>query len=191
MYQTLYNSANENDADISMCNFYQVYNSKYTPFSNENNENMGIKVLQGIHKTTHNIRISNNFVWNKLYRRHLFNELRFPRGRVYEDIFTMYRLIDDADRMVISSECKYYYLRRRNSISLNNFKLNQLDNVEAYIEIYEYVSNKYPALEKTCRKQIYLSLLWVLGEAYKDNAIEINRNAIENLAVYLQIMNIY
>ena len=176
MFFTLYTIAVENDADISMCNFYYTHDSGYkSPFSNETT---GIKVLTGVHKITNNIRIANNFVWNKLYRRHLFNETRFPKNKLYEDIFLVYKLIDNANKMVTTSQCEYYYLRRESGITLRKFKLNQFDNTEAYMERYEYISNKYPALEKTCRKQIFLSLLWVLRKAYIWNCIEMYMDKI-------------
>lgn len=71
MYGTLYNNAIEHDADISMCNFYYVSETgECSPYSNENQP---IKVLEGIHKIAHNIRLNNDYVWNRLYRRHLFN----------------------------------------------------------------------------------------------------------------------
>lgn len=184
MFETLYTVAVENDADISMCNFYYVHDSGYkSPFSNETT---GTKVLTGVHKITHNIRIANNFVWNKLYRRHLFNGTRFPKDKLYEDIFLIYKLIDNANKMVTTSQCEYYYLRRENGITLREFKLNQFDNTEAYIERYEYISNKYPSLEKTCRKQIFLSLLWVLRKAYVWNYIEMYTEEINEFLNMIQ-----
>ena len=178
MFFTLYTIAVENDADISMCNFYYTHDSGYkSPFSNETT---GTKVLTGVHKITHNIRIANNFVWNKLYKRSLFNKARFPKDKLYEDIFLVYKLIDSANKMATTSQCKYYYLRRENGITLGKFELDQLNNTEAYIERYEYISNKYPTLEKTCRKQIFLSLLWILRKAYTWNSIEMYKEDINS-----------
>lgn len=40
----------------------------------------------------------NTAPWNKLYKRHLFDDIRFPIGKGYEDAFTTYRLIYKAKK---------------------------------------------------------------------------------------------
>ncbi|MDR3046762.1 MAG: glycosyltransferase [Bacteroidales bacterium] len=186
MYYTLYNNAVEYDADISMCNFYYVnQNGEKSSYSNESNS---IKVLEGVYKIAHNIRLSNNCVWNRLYKRYLFNDIRFPKGKSFEDIFVMHRLVDNANKVVLSSQCKYYYLRRENSITLNPFNLNQMDNLKAYIERHTYISITYPNMEKTGRKHIFLSLLWLIRKAYRDNKIEIYK---KELCDFIDIVKYY
>lgn len=32
--------------------------------------------------------------WNKLYKRSLFQEVRFPKGKIHEDEATIYRIFD-------------------------------------------------------------------------------------------------
>lgn len=176
MFYTLYSNAIKYDADISMCNFYYVYqNGEKSPYSNESAD---IKVLEGVYKIAHNIRLSNNCVWNRLYKRYLFDDIRFPKGKAFEDIFVMHKLVDTANKLVLSAECKYYYLRRESGITLNTFNLSQMGNLEAYIERHNYISAKYPNLEKTSRKFIFSSLLWLMRKAYKNNRIEIYKEAL-------------
>jgi len=176
MFYTLYSNAIAYDADISMCNFYYVNSAgENTPYSNENE---GIKILEGNIKIAHNIRLSNNVVWNRLYKRYLFDNIRFPKGKAFEDIFVMYKLVDNANKIVLISDCKYYYLRRETGITLSPFNISQIDIVEAYIERHDYISNKYPNLEKTSRKFIFTNFLWIMRKAYRDNRIEINKEAL-------------
>lgn len=169
MFSTLYNNAVEYDADISMCNFYYISeDGKTFPYSNEKE---GIKVLEGVYKIIHNIRLANNVLWNRLYKSHLLKNIRFPKGKLFEDIFIMHKLIDNANKVVLASDCKYYYLRRGTGITLSPFNINQMDIVEAYIERYNYISVKYPNLENTCRKFIFTNLLWCMKKAYRENCI--------------------
>ena len=179
MYYMLYDNAVRYNADISMCNFYYIdHNEKKTPYSNEN---VNVKMLEGVYKIAHNIRLSNNCVWNRLYKRHLFNEIRFPKGKTFEDIFVMHKLIENANKLVLSSQCKYYYLLRENGITLGQFNLSQLDQVEAYMQRHEYISSNYVNLEKTCRKFIFFSLLWVIHRAYLHNSIETNKEGLQKV----------
>ncbi len=184
MYSTLYNNAVEHNADISIVNFYYVMASgEYIPFSNENT---GTKVFGGVYKIAHNIRTTNNFAWNKLYRKSLFDTIRFPKGKIFEDIFTMYKLIDASNKIVLSSECKYYYARRDNSITLSSFNMSHLDNIEAYIERYRYISSKYSKLESICRRQIFTSVIWVLNKVYITGNAELYNQVLTHIKDMIQ-----
>lgn len=55
--------------------------------------------------------------WNKLYRRELWREVRFPEGYVYEDIDTSFRVFDLCHRMVVLDESLYLHRKRPGSIT--------------------------------------------------------------------------
>lgn len=59
----------------------------------------------------------NNLAWNKAYKRELFDTVRYPNGKVFEDVFTTYKLINKADRMYITDKITYNYELRGGSIS--------------------------------------------------------------------------
>lgn len=58
-----------------------------------------------------------SYVWTCAYRREIFEDIRFPEGRNFEDIGTMYRLILAASNILFMENKLYYYRYRRNSIS--------------------------------------------------------------------------
>ncbi len=179
MYSILYENAVREDADLSMINFYYILPvGEYVPFSKEGT---GTKVLEGVYKVAHNIRTDNNFAWNKLYRRYLFDDIRFPKGKIFEDIFTSYRLVDKANRIVVSAECKYYYYQREGSISSNAFQVSHLDNIEAHIERHRYISEKYPKLESACRKHIFTSAIWLCGKIFRSAEGEERQEAFQRV----------
>ena len=49
-------------------------------------------------------------VWNKLYRTHLWDDVRFPEGRKCEDLFVTPRVLYNCDRILVSERFGYYYL---------------------------------------------------------------------------------
>ena len=55
--------------------------------------------------------------WNKLYEKSLFEKIRYPEARVYEDIATTHKIVHIAKRIYVLNECLYHQVYRKNSIS--------------------------------------------------------------------------
>ena len=70
-------------------------------------------------------------VWNKLYRRELFENLRFPEGKRHEDEFVTYRVLWMAGGVSVTDACLYYYRQRGDSITGKGFDAHSLDAIEA------------------------------------------------------------
>lgn len=182
MFYTLYTNAITYEADISVCNAINVTESgEIFPYKIDDGN---IVVLENFDKIKDHIYGRYNCVWNKLYKRYLFNNIRFPKGKLFEDIFITHQLIDKANKIVKSPEYKYYYLLRNNSITLSPFTLKKMDLVEAQIDKYKYISKKYPDLERICRKYIFIFLIDCMYEAYINGFIEKNQEEL------LKIINI-
>lgn len=54
-----------------------------------------------------------NFSPSKFYKRELFTDIRFPYGRIYEDLATTYLVMNKANSVFCMKECLYYYERGR------------------------------------------------------------------------------
>ncbi|MCR5421613.1 MAG: glycosyltransferase family 2 protein [Lachnospiraceae bacterium] len=48
-------------------------------------------------------------LWDKLYKRHLFEGIRFPEGKLVEDRQIAYSILAKANRIVYNSASKYYF----------------------------------------------------------------------------------
>lgn len=57
------------------------------------------------------------YAWNKIYRRHLFRSVRFPAGKVFEDMHTIPVLLQNSRRIATSSTGCYHYCYNRNGIA--------------------------------------------------------------------------
>lgn len=113
--------------------------------------------------------ISNRDVvlWNKLYRREVFNDIVFPEGKVYEDIAAIHLLAENAGRFAVSTKCLYNYLSRPKSITRNKTDLvMHFEHLYVVVERYEYLSHKYNSekLEQLCRQQIFATLAHVVDK---------------------------
>lgn len=84
--------------------------------------------------------------WNKLYHRSLFETgIRYPKGYLFEDNPTTYRLFALCDKIAVSQKQLYYYRLREGSIEGQDFtsnKLNQGLGIIRMMELYPEITNK-------------------------------------------------
>lgn len=57
------------------------------------------------------------YAWNKIYRHRLFDGIRFPAGRVFEDIDTLPRLLGQARTVATTGKGIYYYCSNDSGIT--------------------------------------------------------------------------
>ncbi len=85
-----------------------------------------------------------NHAWNKLYRRELFEGVRFPEGRVYEDVATVYRLVERAMTVAVLPEAKLHYRMNPAGIVKANGIENFLDYWAVSKERCDALLPRYP-----------------------------------------------
>lgn len=79
---------------------------------------------------------------NKLYKKGLFATVRFPVGKLYEDAFTTYKLLDDAKKIVFTPTQLYFYRLNPQSILGEFFREKHLEMVEAFRSGMDYFFQK-------------------------------------------------
>ena len=102
--------------------------------------------------------------WAKLYKMELFNEIRYPKGRVFEDAATTYRVIDISRKIAITSKPIYNYIIRSDSISNAKFSLKKMDLITSTEEMCNYIKEKYPTLESACNRRLMWAYLSTLSQ---------------------------
>ncbi len=114
MVEILYNNLINTDSDISVCDLFWISEEEKTEEYIDNN----ITVFNGINVLRKMIRddLISVVAWNKLYKREIFNSLRYPVGRLHEDEFVIHRILSQCNRSVYSTAKLYYYIRREGSI---------------------------------------------------------------------------
>jgi len=83
-----------------------------------------------------------SYAWNKLYRRELFDGVRYPQGHVWEDVGTTYRLIRKARRVCFCDAVLYDYRQRAGGISVDM-------SVKTCQDIFLMRLARYQELEKS------------------------------------------
>jgi len=98
-----------------------------------------------------NKRIIAACVWNKVYRKQIFSDLRFPAGRIYEDSFLQLPILDRCKTVVVSTEHDYYYqIKRPGSIMNSKFSQKYFLNMDFILEQHTYFRKR-----RNTRQQAY------------------------------------
>lgn len=101
--------------------------------------------------------------WGKLYKTSIFQMIRFPVGKYYEDLYTTYKVFLNARKISYTTKFVYCYFKRLGSISMERgLSIRQFDCIEALDIIQREVITKRPELNKAfqnCYISFYLRLL--------------------------------
>lgn len=139
--------AQNTDADIVACRFYQEYKNTTvepggvsTEFIVEGPDILSSMILE--HKLTED-------VWNKFYRASLFDSIRYPEGRIFEDKATTYKLLQRAERLAYTPDYLIHYRNRVGSLSNIHSMKSLIDYWLVYRERFDTLSPISTAYYKT------------------------------------------
>ncbi len=95
-----------------------------------------------------------NYVWNKIFKKELFDGVTFPEGMAFEDIPVTPVLFTKAKSVCVLPEGKYNYLIRSDGISKTESIANLCDRFRAHLMRYGALSDKYPDEKTLMQKQM-------------------------------------
>ncbi len=108
--------------------------------------------------------------WAKMYHSSLFKSgIRYPKGWLYEDLPTTYKLMMLCSKIAFSSYENYYYLLRRDSIEGAPFKPKKYEScVEIIRQIEEDKKKMLPEIQKSVDCRIVSFAFHILIEIPKE-----------------------
>ena len=141
MYESMLSAAIQFNAPLCVCRYKQVYKD-HTEDASERFAAVyeGQEALECFLLEEDSVAIQ-NAAWNKLYRKELMGELRFPEGRNYEDIVYTTRLLGRAERTVYLDMAFYNYILERNGSIMGEGIGERIftDQIPAYEEKEAYL----------------------------------------------------
>lgn len=98
--------------------------------------------------------------WDKLYTRDLFREIRYPLGKIVEDVPTTYRIALKAGKVVMLNKPVYNYLHRPNSITTASVSEKTFHFSQHTARVYADICTSVPELEPQARYLRVRSLVY-------------------------------
>ena len=116
MYEDLVSVAETEKADVACCSYIRL--DDVTGKKTEEMRFRRIQTLSGPEavKAIFYGQPGNVVVWNKIYRSHLFQHIRFPVGQYHEDNAVLCPTIGQAQRVAFTETVGYFYRSRQGSI---------------------------------------------------------------------------
>lgn len=153
--ENLYNAIKKTQADMSCSSFINYFenDSILQKTSNEIEDTLVTYTSeQCLEKMLYQDKIE-TVAWGKLYDATLFKDIRYPKGKLYEDVCVTYKLIHRANKIVVFDNKDYYYYQREDSIQYKKFTLAKMDAIWHMRELVEFVEKEYPMLQQAaiCR----------------------------------------
>ncbi|MGN0521376.1 MAG: glycosyltransferase family 2 protein [Eubacterium sp.] len=142
-YEILINNLIENDADISFCSF-KYYNDGSTSYST------GVEYQNNLTVLNSKALLSDFFssckgelvsLCNKVIKRSLFEGLRFPQGRIFEDWTLSPMLYSKCEKAVFMPAHKYCYIIHQGSAVRTQTVKRYCDCVSADYDHYCFFNN--------------------------------------------------
>lgn len=99
---------------------------------------------------------------NKLYRRSVIGDIRFPVGNLIDDEFWTYRVIGNARFLAQSTACMYAYRQRPLSAMHKPYSLRRLQGLYAKRERLEYLKKNLPVLEYEGKFDLFFSCVFTM-----------------------------
>lgn len=162
MYRGMIETAIQYSTPLVVCGVTYVYEDGTTAVRSQNSGIVELNFKDAIIEMN-TYRLFDMAAWSKLYRADLFKDIRFPVGKLSEDLYVMYKIFELAKKVVYIPNRYYNYLQRQNSIS-HNVKINHDFEYAAKAQM-EYLEKKYPEM-KTIGRVAYVSAVLTVYDFY-------------------------
>lgn len=178
--ESLYNALIQSDSDIAISNITTFaengqYDNEFYKITDK------IEVLEGkdIFSTIYRPNAC-----AKLYKRFIFDDIRYPVERLYEDAFVYHDVLSKANRIVLTGVNSYYYLVRDDSIMHQEYKLAFTDIIDA-IELRVKKLEELGLQDLADDNRVFIYSRVAVAYANLDPSIPDNKKRLEEIkAIY-------
>lgn len=179
MIELLYDVHISTNADIVECSYRNIYSDSIkeeTSCSGAIIEGDNIFALEAMLDWKYFKPVA----WNKLYKRNVISDIRYPVGKIHEDEFTTYKYMFNAKKLAYIDISKYNYNRTRtNSITGEAFSEKNLDACFAFRERVDFFEKHHITQLEKKMNNIYC--WYVIDKLYQCYKLNIRGSKVEEI----------
>lgn len=145
--ETLYNTLITGNAEISVV-YYKMFKDERAPLLNHNKRYKAeiLSRKDAVMRLFSDVKFG-NYACNKLYKRELFDDIRYPYGKKMEDLGVTYKLLFLCNSVALVKAPLYFYYQRADSILHTPCKSFYNDRYELSKERFLFLEKIYPDLD--------------------------------------------
>lgn len=155
-YEVLYNGLRKYHADCAVGGCVKVID-KEGHLSFEKEEPSPTKCKSSA-EAMKNVLLTGSAVWNRLFKRKIFEQIRFPLDRINDDEVVALHAYAECKKIVFLNHDTYYYRIRKNSITTAKFSLRNVDCYYNSKDNLDFIKQKMPKLIE-CAEYKYIKAM--------------------------------
>ena len=157
-YEILYQGLKQYDADCAVGKCVDIIDkngvltpkkSKASPVKCETSSEAMKRVL-----------LNGSAVWNRLFKREVFEHIRFPLDRINDDEVAALHAYAECKKIVFLNQETYYYRLRPNSITTSAFSIRKVDCYYNSIDNLNFVRQSMPELVPCAEYKFIKAMLY-------------------------------
>ena len=161
MLENLYYALEDTGADMSACNLRYVDEAErpLEEYPDHVIRKETIDVDGIFHRSLEAYGYYYIVVWNKLYKKYLWDSYRFQEGKIHEDEFAFHNIVRQCGKIACIPDVGYYYVQHEGSIMAGESVEGKMDGAEAFLErldsfVMERKLQLLPRMDAKCFYQI-------------------------------------
>lgn len=172
MYEFLLRAIEENNGDMSLVWYEFVYEDDNNNLLNCCQEYSVGKVygnnedaVMALYNREFRINVG---PWNKLYKKNIFKDLRYPTDKIRgEDESVIHIILSSCNKVVVLKNKMYYYFHRNGSVMNSNNPKIYIDQINALKDrIIFFINNNYSNVLSMAVKQYYKYACFVIFKCF-------------------------
>ena len=104
------------------------------------------------------------YIWEKLYKRDVWKDFRFPEGQIFEDLAMWYKLLFSQEKLAVTDTALYYYFSNPESTVHQEWRPSRMARMNAWDDQLSFFSGHSREMVDTvvehystvCKEEFYL-----------------------------------
>lgn len=181
--ENLVSALEKSGSDLAVSLFVNVYDGDESIADKEQHglTNLRTRTNEACLKDMLYQKVIDTSACGKLYSLKAIGELRFPHGKLYEDIMFTTTMLARAKQIAIVDNIDYFYYQRVGSIQYQTFNERKLDCIRQFHKQMEFIDHNFPPLCDAVRARYFSGVCNILFQIPEGKYEDIRKNLWKEL----------
>jgi hypothetical protein len=170
-------------ADIAECGYVEAAGDDAVFTCEYETHSYTVQEAMAEHIQDHVFR---QLIWNKLYRRKVVDDVRFPTNKKIDDEFFTYQVLGNANTLIHSTKICYAYRQQPESVMHSMPISKRIQAVEAKTQRHAYIKTYFPELGNLSARNLWFTCIYQGQLAMRESDNDTTKDIMEYLKTVLR-----